>query len=442
MAGRKGSAPPGGPGTHTAAGPLKHLVDWAVRLLPTQEGLGLALRNLSRQPRRTALALAAVVFGVAAALLAGGFIEWNNWALRESTIQSRFGHIQVTRPGYFESGRSDPFSYLLPQGSGERRLIENMPHVETVAPRLNFNGLISHGDTTLSFMGQGVVPERERKVSRRLTVVQGADLAAGDISGVLIGKGLAESLGVGPGDKVVLLATASYGGMNAIEAEVRGIFQTSSKPFDDSALRIPIEAARRLLHVDGAHTWVILLDDTDQTNAVLQRLRARFSGAERGFQFTPWYDLADFYKKVVVLFSAQMNLVYLIIALIITVSIVNVLIMSVLERTPEIGTVLALGVKRANVLRLFVDEGLLLGIIGGCAGLALGYLLGTAISAIGIPMPPSPGMDFSFTGRIRITPHLAWRALLLAVSATVLGSLYPAWKASRLQIVDALRRAR
>jgi putative ABC transport system permease protein len=208
------------------------------------------------------------------------------------------------------------------------------------------------------------------------------------------------------------------------------------------ALRVPIDLARRLARVEGAHSWVVLLDDTEATAPVLADLRARFPESEAGFQYVPWHDLADFYKKVVVLFTAQVDFVRAIIAVIILVSISNTLIMGVLERTAEVGTLMAIGFRRARILRLFVGEGLLLGVLGSALGTAAGLLLARVISAVGIPMPPSPGMDFSYTGEIRVTLGLAAGAFLLAVAAAVLASVYPAWKASRLLIVDALRRAR
>jgi putative ABC transport system permease protein len=137
-----------------------------------------------------------------------------------------------------------------------------------------------------------------------------------------------------------------------------------------------------------------------------------------------------------------MHMVRVIIALIIVLSISNTLVMSVLERTGEIGTLLAIGLRRRNILQLFISEGLLLGIIGGILGVAAGILLAKIISAVGIPMPPPPGMDVGFTGRIMVSWPLASGALLIAVATTLLGSVYPAWKASRLEIVDALRHNR
>ena len=185
----------------------------------------------------------------------------------------------------------------------------------------------------------------------------------------------------------------------------------------------------------------VVLDDTARTDETLTLLRARYGDSER-LAFIPWYELADFYNKTVALFSKQVGVVKLIIAVIIVLSISNTLTMSVLERTGEIGTTLALGATRRQILRRFLGEGLFLGVIGGLVGLALGWLLALAISAVGIPMPPPPGMARGFTGAIRVTPALAFDAWLLAVLTTLAASVYPAWRASRLEIVDALRHAR
>jgi putative ABC transport system permease protein len=91
-------------------------------------------------------------------VLAEGFIQWVFLAMREATIQSQSGHIQVVRPGYFRQGTANPFDYLLPSTSPALSRIESTPGVKLVAPRLKLTGLISHGDTTVSFIGEGVVP--------------------------------------------------------------------------------------------------------------------------------------------------------------------------------------------------------------------------------------------------------------------------------------------
>jgi putative ABC transport system permease protein len=402
----------------------------------------LALRNLFRHRKRTAIALAAIGFGVIALLLAGGFIDWIFWGMREGAIQSRFGHIQITRPGYFTTGSADPFAYLLPDQLNEEEMIGLRPEVRIITPRLAFNGLISHGDVTIGFTGEGVDPEKEASVSQHLIITKGENLGPDDPTGLLLGAGLADNLGVTVGDIVVLLANTASGGLSGVEGPVRGLFQSASKAFDDAALRVPVDTARSLLRVSSAHSWVLLLDETEKTDEVLLHLQERFPVSESGLQFTPWYALADFYNKTVALLSRQMSVVQLIIALIIVLSISNTLVMSVLERTGETGTLMAIGVRRRRILHMFITEGLLLGVIGGLAGLAVGGLLATAISAVGIPMPPPPGMDVGFTGKILLTWPLIAGVMALAIGTTLLASLYPAWKASRLEIVNALRHNR
>ena len=156
----------------------------------------------------------------------------------------------------------------------------------------------------------------------------------------------------------------------------------------------------------------------------------------------PWYDLADFYAKTVALFKKQVGVMKMIITVIVVLGISNTLMMGVLERTAEIGTSMALGYRRNRILRLFLGEGLVLGFAGGVIGLLLGFALASVISAVGIPMPPPPGMARGFTAEILVTGPLALDALALAFGTTLLASLYPAWKASRMDIVDALRHGR
>jgi len=400
----------------------------------------LAFRNIVRQRRRTLLSLAAVSFGVIALLLAGGFIEWIFWSMRENTVGSRIGHIQISRLGYQDAGTADPFHYLLPAQSPELTRLEKTRGVITVAPRLAFSGLVSHGDATVSFIGEGVDPQREALLSRSVLMTQGTNLIPGDQNGIVLGVGLAANLGVHIGDKVVLLTSLPSGGVRAVEGHVLGFFSTIIKAYDDSVLRVPLPLARKLMGVPGSHTWVTLLERTEDTEKIMRQLQGSMD--RRQFELTPWTQLVDFYNKTVALFSRQFGVVRGIIGVIIILGISNTMMMNVLERTGEIGTVMALGTRRRQLITMFLSEGLLLGIFGAVIGLAIGLGLAALISAVGIPMPPPPGMDRALVGQIRITPGLAIDSMLLAVVTTLIASVYPAWKASRLSIVDALRHNR
>lgn len=397
----------------------------------------LATRNLRRNTQRSLVATLTVAFGIVAFLLAGGFIAWIFGQMRESTIHSQLGHIQIVRPGYFEKGVADPYAFLLSDQSSAQQIVEKMPGFESLAPRLSFSGLLSHGDTTVAFVGEGVDPVREKPISTRVNIVSGRDLQAANENSVLLGEGLAKSMGVKEGDDVILLVTAANGSPGAVEVKVAGTFATSYKEYDDTALRLPIAVARKLMRVQGATSWVVLLSDTEQTGKSAYYLSEHL--ASKDFEVIPWTALADFYNKTVVLFSRQVSVVKFIIGIIIVLTISNTQMMSVLERTTEVGTSLAIGVRRSVLMRMFMAEGILIGMAGGAVGVALGYLLAQLISAIGIPMPPPPGMARGFLGEIQITPDLAIDALVLALVTTFLASLLPAWKASRMNIVDALR---
>ena len=400
----------------------------------------LVLVSAVRQPRRTSIALSTIVFGVVGMIIASGFIEWNLWFGRESLIRSQYGHVRIYRPGYLEVGQAAPFDYLLPTEGPEFSAVESMPGVTTVAPRLSFAGLVSRGESTLSFLADGVDPRREVALSQALTILEGHGLDAADPTGFLLGQGLALNLGAKVGDSVVLVANTPSGGINAVEGRVRGLFSTITKAYDDVALRLPIATAHTLLRTTGSHYWAILLDDTDRTTEAVTRLRARLDSSR--FQVVPWMNLADFYNKTAALFGRQMGVMKLLIAIIIVLSISNSLTTSVIERTREIGTSMALGNTRNTVLKQFVLEGAVLGLIGCGLGLALGIFLSSIISFFGIPMPPAPGMSYGFTAKIMVTPWLALEACLIAMVSAIVASVYPAWRASNMVIVDALRQGR
>jgi putative ABC transport system permease protein len=399
--------------------------------------LVIAWRNLTRNRQRSVVSIMTVASGIVAFSLASGFIAWIFVDMRDSTVRSQLGHIQIVRPDYFDKGIADPYGFLLGDGREQFPKLAALEGVVSVTPRLAFSGLASLGDATVSFIGEGVSPSGEKPISARINIDSGKDLQGDNEAAVILGEGLANSLGAKVGDHIVLLVTTDKGGAGAVEVEVAGIFNTTSKEFDDHALRLPIQRARTLMKVDGATAWVMLLDSHLLTQRVIEQLKSFLPGD--GYQLVPWSDLADFYNKTVTLFKSQIQVVKVIIGLIIVLSISNTQTMSVLERTTEIGTMLALGQKRGVVMRLFMLEGVLIGVLGGVIGISIGWLAAQGISAVGIPMPPAPGMAHGFTGAVILTSEIAVESLLLAVTTTLLASILPAFRASRLNIVDALR---
>lgn len=399
--------------------------------------IGIILRNLLRQRRRSLIAIFSIGFGTAALIVANGFTEWMFFDFREAMIESQYAHIQVTRPSYHENGRADPFRFLLPQDT-EAVPLSQVAHARAWGPRLGFTGLLSRGDTTVSFVGEGFNPATDLTGDRSLRMVAGSKLTATDESKVMLGKGLATQLGAKAGDAVVVLVDNPSSGLNAIDATVAGIFESVSKAYDDSAVLVHIEAARKLLKVPGAHSWLVYLDDTENTAAAAADLRGRLDAKQ--FEVRTWDQLAEFYTRAVDLFRQQLDVVRFIVIAIILLGIGNTMMMSVMERTGEIGTMMALGIKRRSVLGQFLTEGALIGLLGGLGGLALAFLIGVGIDALHIEMPPPPSLTRGYIAKVLLTPGIAAEAMVIAVVTTMLASLYPAWKASRMVIVDAIRQ--
>jgi putative ABC transport system permease protein len=398
--------------------------------------LTIAARNLVRERKRTLISLAAIVVGVVGYLLAGGFIDWIFWALRESAIDNGLGHIQISAKGFRDAGQAQPRAFEIPLAGSERDAIARLPGVVAVAPRLQVSGLVSHGDITVPFAGDGVDPAVEPKISKDI-VVDGDPLDAAIPNGVILGRGLARALDIKRGDVVAFLTSAPSGGMSGVEGTVRGVFSTGVKAYDDVAVRMPLPLAQQLARTTRVHLWVVGLDDTARTEEVA-RVAAPIV-ARAGLEMRTWLELSDFYRKTVRLMSRQMLVVALLIAIILVLGIANLLTMSTLERTGEIGTMLAIGTPRASVLRIHFAEGLLLGAAGAIAGAVIGIVLALIISWIGIPMPPPPGRDTGYSAEILVSAHVIADAILLALASAAVAGAYPAWKASRMPIVDALR---
>lgn len=396
----------------------------------------LAFLNLVRERKRAVIALAAIVVGVAGYLLAGGFIGWIFWAIRESTIDNGLGHIQVSAQGFRSAGRTDSGRFVIPVDSPQRDAIAHIPGVRVVGARLTVSGLASHGDTTVPFAAEGVEPGLDRRIATDL-VVDGDPLDPAAATGVVLGLGLARALNVTRGDKVTFITATASGGMSGVEGVVRGLFSTGVKAYDDLAVRMPLPMAQQLARVKGAQLWVIRLADTSLTDEAVKDVRQIVAGS--GMEVRTWYELSDFYRKTVTLMSRQMAVVAVLIAVILVLGIANVLMMSTLERTREIGTMLAMGTSRRSVLRIHLAEGVLLGGAGAVLGVTAGILLAAAISWVGIPMPPPPGRNVGYDARIMLELPVIVNAILLAFASAAVAGVYPAWKASRMPIVDALR---
>ncbi len=400
--------------------------------------LRLALRNVFRNRRRTSLSLLAIAAGAAALVVNGGIIYDIFGALREDAIRGRHGHLQIMRAGYGAGHEREPWTFAMRGGEADSLVAElgRIPEIEGATARLDFSGLIQAGGRAVSFLGEGVAPGDEARFSTQIKIIEGEPLQ-GERPAVILGRGLAAKLGVGAGASSVLLAQTVDGGFNAIDVEVAGVFEGGLQAYDDWVLKTPLAVARQLLVWPGCHRVVVLLHDTEETDRVADALRSRFAG--RPLELVTWPSLATFHNQVVALFRRELDVIKVIIATIVVLSIANIMSMSVLERTREIGTVMAMGAGPRRVVGEIALEGFILGVAGGAAGLTLGAVIAAIITRVGIIFPSPPGSTRPYVGGCDLVPSVMAFAFGLAVVSAVIAALYAGRRAARLEVVEALR---
>ncbi len=309
----------------------------------------LAFRNIFRNRLRTALTLAAIICGVAAIIVSGGFVEDVFVQLRESTIHSRLGHAQIFREGYLEYGRRDPSRYLIeqPQPLIDQRALDS--------PRAGGHDAGEFLRAGQQRPGRSAHHRRRRGAGQGSPPGNGHEFVAGhtlqdaDPFGVIIGEGVATALQLKPGSPLNLTVNTPEGALNTLEFKVVGVFRTFSKDYDDRAVRIPQAAAQELLYTPAVHSVVVVLDDTAHTDAVVNAVQGRLG--KHGYEVKSWHELADFYNKTVALYKRQFGALQFIILVMLVLSVASTVNMVVYERTGEFGTLLAIGLTRREIFR-------------------------------------------------------------------------------------------
>ncbi|HTF98156.1 MAG TPA: FtsX-like permease family protein [Cellvibrio sp.] len=401
----------------------------------------LAFRNILRHKRRSLMTLLAIMTGVIGIVIFGGFVEANYSGLRESVIRSQYGHVQLYAPGYLQNHRKDPAGHRLSPDRVDEylQLLESDERVLVTTRRLEFTGLLGNAGTSQAAMIRGVDPDSESMINSALTILEGNELTSDDEAGVLLGEGLAQSLDAKVGDELTLLAANDDGVMNAVDVQISGIFRSFAKEYDDRAMMMNIQRAQELLGIDDIDQLVVLLNYTSDLPAFMGALQAGANEHQLPLEFQTWDQMATFYHKVVDLYDGLFVFINIVIIAIVMLSIINTTMVTVMERTQEIGTIRALGTRRFSVTRQFLIECGLLAMISALAGVVVGIALSLYITSLEIMMPAPPGSSQGFPLRIELVPETWLFSVVGVVLVAVLSAYFPAASAARRNIVDALR---
>lgn len=396
----------------------------------------IAFRNTFRNKRRTLINVLMIAGGVSAIITYEGFAQHLMVSLREETIKSQTGHLQIASPKYWAKTARSPKETLLDDAPRLIKELKRYKHVKYASGRIAFFGLVSSGETSVSMRALTYDPAVEGDTSKKYRMVGGHSFSQPKAFQVVLGSGLATRARVKVKDRVTVLAQTYEGVVNALDMEVVGMFTTGMAEFDDNSLLIPLAQAQKLLDTDRVEQVIIGLDDTKNTDAVMAEIQARL------YQFgevRPWYTIAKLYNQVVAFNSVQMHMVEIIILSLILLGILNTIGMSIFERTGEIGTIAALGESQRTIRLQFVLEGVMLGLIGSVTGAVLGWLEILFVNSLGIPIV-MPGSSMSFPMHIVVYGPAFRDAIILAVLTAGFAAFVPAVRASRMNIADALRR--
>ncbi len=404
----------------------------------------IAIRNLMRYKRRTLLTASLITIGVVFVLVfisvSGSF---KNMMIGQIT-DSMIGHLQVHRKGYVASIENLPLNLNLESGVIARleNILNKQQEIEAYSPRIKFSGMFSNFVETTNIRLNGIYPDKELKTVPLLAsrVIEGRKtIEEGEI---WVPELLAKGMKVKVGDMVVIVATNKDGSVNGKQLQVAGILQSVTGPGGRDGY-IHIEDAMEILRMENKEIseFAIRLKDFGKLHEVSNKLADPLSKelnpqGKPIFELHTWENLSPFYN-IAKMIDVMTFFIKLMLIAIVLISIMNVMIMAVYERIREIGTIAAIGTLPGKILNMFVIEGFCLGIVGAVIGNIAGIIIVFILNLSKITFDFGQQKGLILHANIKPSDLLVISITVIIVS--VIASLQPAFKASRMEPIRALR---
>lgn len=402
--------------------------------------LRLALGNLGRNRRRTLITLSSLILGIACLTFLGALNDGWLRQMKDNFILSLTGHIQVHARG-FEISQS--IEDLMDDPQPVIRRVAGQPGVRAWTLRLRTSGLASTAEANAGIQIMAIDPVREPGVTHIAHCLSsGHTLSPGNARELLLGSTLAENLGAAPGERVVLMAQRPDGNMASEVFHVRGILCPGAPQVDRTLGLISLQAAARWLGTGQAVSdLVVRLDRHAATEEVFQRLSRDLSGAR--YEVMRWQDLDPVVRQWLDFSQAYSLVVILVVVALVVVEILNTMLMAIHERYRELGVMEALGTRTHQLFGMVLLEGILLVFSGAFLGYLAGAVAVFQFSRNGIDLSGfSDAFTFFYMSPV-IRPILTTDTELQIVGTTLatalLAGLYPAWRATRVRVEQALR---
>ena len=397
--------------------------------------LKLAFRNIGRNKTRSLLSALAVAVGMALLLLMASVLEGEMRGSMQNSIKLQSGHLQIRPASYDENKISLKWEDLIENPEQIVEKVKALPQVIAATPRLVASAILTIGDESKGVQILGIDPASEANQPFRTGVLDGQFIQADDREGILIGKTLADKLGLNVNDKVNLLMTTSNGDVDEQLFTVRGIYSTRIPSYDENTVFLPLAKAQAFTATENhASTIFILLQNQEQAEPVAQALKSST------LKVLTWRDQNALITQFEDFAGAFLIMFYLIVLGITATVVTNTLVMAVFERTREIGILAAIGMKGRGIMAQFLAEAALLATGGVIGGLVIGGALVAYFTVYGIYIG-----DYGVTGLLfedHIYAHLTLENTItltvVTYMITLIASLYPARLAAQLEPVEAL----
>ena len=396
----------------------------------------IAYRDLLRNRRRSILTALAIALSLGLLILTSGFSTGETVGALNATIRLQTGHLQVREESYEEEKLSLKWEDLL---KNPRRLIEDIQSIQGVrdaAPQLWASGIIPMQDESVNVQIIGIDPQSTVQDPIRESLVAGEFLSSKDRNSVLIGQKLARDLGLNVGDEINLTTSTSNGHPEAARFTIRGLYNTGASGYDETTVFMPFNKAQTITRAeDHASVILVVLYNREQAETVATQIHAP------GAKILTWRELNKLLLQAEQMSDAYMAFINIIILAMGATVIVNTLLMSVFERTREIGVLASIGMKSGQILSMFLVEASLLGIVGIMLGNIIGALVtlyfvkeGLYVGDMGVT-----GMIYTDTLYASFSTADMVSLSIATIIITLIAGLYPAWMAARLEPTAALR---
>ena len=350
------------------------------------------------------------------------------------------GHAQVQHPDYQDDPR---MANVVEDAAALAERVAELPNVVGATPRAEAFALVSAGERSFGALVLGVDAAGEAEMFALPTqVTAGAYLPNPDSA--YVGETLAANLGVAVGDGVLVLGSAAEGGLAALALNVDGIFATGQAALDRSLLQVPLAALQSAFGLeDAAHRVVINTTSGERAPSVAAAIAPTLPA---GARLLDWRTLMPEIEQGIRFDRVTADMIYWLLMLLVAMSVVNAFMMTVFERTPEFGMLLAVGMRPNAIVGLLLMEGLQVWALGAICGLALCVVVVVPLQIVGFALPDNEAMRAMNEQMMmpeRLHPELGGKALLQAPLVMLVGTLFaaliPALRVRRMRPVEALR---